>query len=107
VHTATASAADPFDAGPYARLQAALGRGHLWVARAGPCALAVAAICRFRTSRPLRYSIAANVRAMRLTPFDLWAVLPLLAAALLPFLPLVFTVVSPKDILQFAAKLVL
>jgi hypothetical protein len=53
------------------------------------------------------YSIAANVRAMRLTPFDLWAVLPLLGAALLPFLPLVFTVVSPKEILQFAAKLVL
>jgi hypothetical protein len=44
VHTAINSAADPFDAGPYARLQAVLERGHLWIARTGPRALAVAAV---------------------------------------------------------------
>lgn len=53
------------------------------------------------------YSIAANVRAMRPIPFDLMAVVALLAAALLPFLPLVFTVVSPREVLKLAAKLVL
>jgi hypothetical protein len=53
------------------------------------------------------YAIAANVRAMRLVPFDLRALVPLLFAALLPFLPLVFVVIPVKELLHFVTKLVL
>jgi hypothetical protein len=53
------------------------------------------------------YSIAANVRSMRLVPLDVVAILGLLAAALLPFLPLLLTVVPVSEIVRFATKLVL
>ena len=42
--SAPVSLADPFDAGPYARLQAALGRRRLWSSRAPYRAAALAAI---------------------------------------------------------------
>ena len=155
-----ASGADPFDAGPYARLQAALGRRRPWVERAvsravvlalvgvaaaavprrgpGPCPgrvhrgsftygeLALALGRRLsalagtrlehRGRRPLRagllghhhlYSIAANVRSIRLMPWDLMTVLGLLTTALLPFAPLLLTVVPFDEIVQFTSKLVL
>jgi hypothetical protein len=53
------------------------------------------------------YSIAANVRNMRMVPFDLRALIPLVIAALLPFVPLVFAVMPLRQILEFAKKLVL
>jgi len=53
------------------------------------------------------YSIAANVRNMRMVPFDLRALIPLVIAALLPFVPLVFAVMPLRQILDFAKKLVL
>jgi hypothetical protein len=53
------------------------------------------------------FSVAANVRAMQVVPFDLKALLPLVLATLLPFVPLVFTFVSVDTVLSFVAKLVL
>jgi hypothetical protein len=52
------------------------------------------------------YSVAANVRAMRLLPFDVKALIPLVVATLLPFLPLVFTVLPVDQVLKLVAKLV-
>jgi hypothetical protein len=53
------------------------------------------------------YSLTGNVFAIRPFPFQRRALVPLLVAALLPFFPLVFTVIPPKEVLKLAAKLVL
>ena len=42
-----------------------------------------------------------------MVPFDVPSLVPLLLATLAPFVPLLFTVMPPKTLLKFAAKLVL
>jgi hypothetical protein len=49
------------------------------------------------------YAIATNVRSM-LMPLNLKAMLGLLAAALLPFVPLLLTVVPLREIMRFVTK---
>jgi hypothetical protein len=44
---------------------------------------------------------------MRLVPFDLRRLIPLLASALLPFIPLLFAVIPLKQVLLFAKKVIL
>jgi hypothetical protein len=53
------------------------------------------------------YSIAANVTRVRLLPFDLRAVLTLLLATLLPFVPVAFLTVPANQLLHFASSLLM
>ena len=53
------------------------------------------------------YSIAANVSRMRLIPVDPRAVLALLLATLLPFVPVAFTTVPVSRLLHLASSLLL
>lgn len=50
------------------------------------------------------YSIAANVRRINVRVLDMKAVTPLVAATLLPYLPIVFAVMPLDDILKAALK---
>ena len=50
------------------------------------------------------YSITANVRSINVRVLDMKAVMPLVAASLLPYLPIVFAVMPLDDILKFARK---
>ena len=50
------------------------------------------------------YSIAANVRRINIRVLDMKAVTPLVAATLLPYLPIVFAVMPLDDILKSALK---
>ena len=51
--------------------------------------------------------VVSNVRDSRLSMIDLPTITPLVATALVPFVPLVFTVVPFDQILDFVAKTVL
>jgi hypothetical protein len=53
------------------------------------------------------YSVAANVYAMRLVPFDVRALLPILIGAALPFLPLVATTQGLSALLERLVRLLL
>jgi hypothetical protein len=53
------------------------------------------------------YSIAANAHNMGLVPLRLVQVVPLVIAALLPFVPVVLVALPLNEILSYAAKLVL
>jgi hypothetical protein len=53
------------------------------------------------------YSIAANAHEMKLIPLRLQQVVPLVAAVLLPFVPVVLVALPMHEILSYAAKLVL
>jgi hypothetical protein len=92
----------------YGELAEALGRRfeQRWLGRGPDLDEDVLAAPDFSATTDL-YSIAANVRNMRLVPFDLRGLIPLLVAALLPFVPLVFAVIPLKQVLLFAKKLVL
>jgi len=92
----------------YGELAEALGRRfeQRWLGRGPELDEDVLAAPDFSATTDL-YSIAANVRNMRLVPFDLRGLIPLLFAALLPFVPLVFAVIPLKQLLLFAKKLVL
>lgn len=50
------------------------------------------------------YSIATNVRRLNIRVLDMKAVMPLVAATLLPYLPIVFAVMPLDDILKSALK---
>ena len=92
----------------YGELAEALGRRfeQRWLGRGPELDEDVLAAPDFSATTDL-YSIAANVRNMRLVPFDLRGLIPLLASALLPFVPLVFAVIPLKQVLLFAKKLIL
>ena len=92
----------------YGELAEALGRRfeQRWLGRGPDLDEDVLAAPDFSATTDL-YSIAANVRNMRLVPFDLRGLIPLLVAALLPFVPLVFAVIPLKQLLLFAKRLVL
>jgi hypothetical protein len=53
------------------------------------------------------YSIVANVREMRFVPIDLRSILLLVAATLVPFLPLVFAILPLDELLRLLSKVVL
>jgi len=53
------------------------------------------------------FAVTANVREMRMLPLNVIQILMLALAALLPFLPVLIAVMPLKDVLRFAAKLVL
>ncbi len=53
------------------------------------------------------YSIAANVTRLRLLPVDLRALLALLLALLLPFLPVALVTVPPSQLLHFVSSLLM
>lgn len=53
------------------------------------------------------YSITANAHGMRLVPLGILQVMPLVIAALLPFLPVVLVALPVDEILKYAAKLLL
>jgi hypothetical protein len=92
----------------YGELAEALGRRfeQRWLGRGPELDEDVLAAPDFSATTDL-YSIAGNVRNMRLVPFDLRGLIPLLFAALLPFVPLLFAVIPLKQVLLFAKKLVL
>ena len=92
----------------YGELAEALGRRfeQRWLGRGPELDEDVLAAPDFSATTDL-YSIAANVRNMRLVPFDLRGLIPLLVAALLPFVPLVFALIPLKQVLLFAKKLIL
>jgi hypothetical protein len=53
------------------------------------------------------YGVASNVQQMRLFPFDLKDLYPLLVAALLPFLPILLTRIPLKEILSTLVKVMI
>lgn len=77
-----------------------------WLRRAGPIGDDALSAPDFSATTDL-YSVVENIDSMRLFPFDIRSVALVIGAFLLPFVPLVFTVVSVKEVLDFAAKLVL
>src|SRR5262245_3256966 len=78
-----ASTADPFDAGPYARLQAALGHGHPWVDRAVIRALVLALVAWL----PLLLLAAVQGVALGASPRDSFLLDPSAYARYLVALP--------------------
>lgn len=51
------------------------------------------------------YSVVANVRAMRLVPLDVRGIVPILIAALLPFVPVLLVTVPVQQVLEAILKL--
>jgi hypothetical protein len=92
----------------YGELAEALGRRfeQRWLGRGPELGEDALGVQDFSATTDL-YSIAANVRNMRLVPFDLRGLIPLLVAALLPFVPLLFALIPLKQVLLFAKKLIL
>jgi len=92
----------------YGELAEALGRRfeQRWLGRGPELDEDALGVQDFSATTDL-YSIAANVRNMRLVPFDLRGLIPLLVAALLPFVPLLFALIPLKQVLLFAKKLIL
>ncbi len=92
----------------YGELAEALGRRfeQRWLGRGPELDEDALGVQDFSATTDL-YSIAANVRNMRLVPFDLRGLIPLLVATLLPFVPLLFALIPLRQVLLFAKKLVL
>ena len=44
---------------------------------------------------------------MRLVPFNVWILVPLVVVTLLPFVPIVLAILPLRELLDLAAKLVL
>lgn len=53
------------------------------------------------------FSVVANVRAMRLAPLDVRSLVPLVAAALLPFVPVLLLVMPVDEVLRNLTKLLI
>ena len=51
------------------------------------------------------YQVVANVSAMRVTPVNLWILIPLVVATLLPFVPIVLAILPLRELLALIAKL--
>jgi hypothetical protein len=89
----------------YGRLAGEMGRAfqERWIAEGrGADAKALGAEDFSATTDP--YTITANVRSINVRVLDMKAVSPLVAATLLPYLPIVFAVMPLDDILKSALK---
>ncbi len=89
----------------YGRLASEMGRAfqHRWLADGGGADAAALAMEDFSATTDL-YSIVAEVRKINVNVLDMKAVTPLLAASLLPYVPIVFAVMPLDDILKSALK---
>ena len=92
----------------YGKLAGAVGRRfeRRWLDRHGALGDEVLSAPDFSATTDL-YQVAANVGAMRLVPFSVRILIPLVVATLLPFLPIVLAILPLKELLNMAAKLVL
>ncbi len=92
----------------YGELAGAVGRQfeRRWLDRHGALGDEVLSAPDFSATTDL-YQVAANVGAMRLVPFSVRILIPLVVATLLPFLPIVLAILPLKELLNMAAKLVL
>lgn len=92
----------------YGELASALGRRfeERWLER-GPVLDAEALAAPDFSATTDLYSVAANVREMRLVPLDLASLLPLVGATLAPFVPVLLFALPFEQVLQRAAKLLL
>jgi hypothetical protein len=89
----------------YGRLASEMGRAfqQRWLAEGRGADAEALAMEDFSATTDL-YSIVAEVRKINVNVLDMKAVTPLLAASLLPYLPIVFAVMPLDDILQSALK---
>ncbi|HEY9450415.1 MAG TPA: hypothetical protein VIQ60_11755 [Gemmatimonadaceae bacterium] len=92
----------------YGRIAAALGRGfeERWVESATAVDAEALGAPDFSATTDL-FSVAANVRKMRIVPLDIAGVLSLVAAALLPFIPVLLIALPIEQLLRYVGKLLL
>jgi hypothetical protein len=92
----------------YGALAGALGRRfeERWLARAAGVDAEALGAPDFSATTDL-FSVAANVRGMRVVPLDIRSVLPLVVATLVPFIPVLLIALPVEQILQYVRKLLL
>jgi hypothetical protein len=92
----------------YGELAAAMGRQfeRRWLGRPGAVGDEALSVQDFSATTDL-YQVVSNVGAMRLLPFNVRMLIPLVVATLLPFVPIALAILPLKELLSLAAKLIL
>jgi hypothetical protein len=92
----------------YGTLSTAVGQRfeEQWLARGSAVDVEALGAPDFSATTDLS-SITANVRQMRMIPFGLWSLVPLVVATLLPFVPVVLIALPVDQLLEFVGKLLL
>ena len=90
----------------YGELASAVGRRfeERWLGRHGEVSDDALSVQDFSATTDL-YQVVANVSAMRVTPVNLWILIPLVVATLLPFVPIVLAILPLRELLALIAKL--